>query len=347
MLVAPQDGTARVVRMTAAGPQKTLPAVGLPGAVRLIQPAVSALALSPDGRRLAICIRQLAAGDLGDQSPTFVGVNVWNVATDQLEAFVPLNGSPSDAIFTADGSLWTTEAMNNQLRRVDVAGGRVAESLDMNLPGMLLTSEVSKLYPSPDGKRVLLSGFNNRKAVYAYPGWKVEAVLEGPTDCLPVDGDWSADGRSFVAGTRRNEIQIWATGGGADSRPRPDASKSLGKGIRPLFGPGGAVWALTPDRLAFGPCDPTRGPRDRFRSDGAEWTAVSFSPDLSRVAFGDTKGVVTVREVATGAKVGTFDYEPPPGVTPWVGSLLWAPDGSWLAAGRYDGSSSLVRFPKR
>jgi WD40 repeat protein len=337
VLVASGDEAPRVVKMTGGASPVDVPAFDADH-VRSIGRMVSALALSPDGSHLAVCIRNVNGGEIGDGAPRFVGVNLWNVASDRLDGFVALDGSPSCAAFTSDGRLWATEAMNNEMRRVDFAAHGVAETLDLNNPPNQLTSDDARIYPSPDGKHVVVTGFNTSKAVYAYPGWKREAVLEGPTDCLPCEGGWSKDGRSFVAATLENVIKVWpipATGG---ARPR-----NAGTGIAPLFGPDGKVWALTPDAKAFGPSEAEGEARRPFVSGGAAFNEARFSADGTRLALGDCDGTVFIYDVATRKRLHVVEYTPPPEATGSVSCLLWAQDGSWLAVGRFDGSSCIVR----
>jgi WD40 repeat protein len=304
---------------------------------------VSALTLAPDGRRLAICVRQLGAGAIGENNPPFVGINLWDVAKDRLDSFVALDGSPSDATFTSDGRLWATEAMNNELRRVDPGAGGVAETLDLNLPPNLLTSDDARLYPSPDGKRVVVTGFNTSKTLYRYPGWQRETVLEGPVDCLPCEGAWSADSRAFVAGSRDHALRVWSFAGAAGARAR-----NAGSGLAPVFGPDGKAWAITTDAAAFGPSEATGDARRVFVDDAsppAGFDVARFSRGGQRLAIGRADGGVVLFDVASRKTLRTIDYAAPDDVNPSVGSLLWAPDDSWLAIGRYDGSSCIVRFP--
>jgi hypothetical protein len=344
MLVATGDDAPRVVPMTGAGRPVEVPAFH-PGSVHIVQRMVSALTLAPDGQHLAICVRQLAAGAIGENNPPFVGIDLWNVAKDRLESFVALDGSPSDATFTSDGRLWATEAMNNELRRVDAGAGGVAETLDLNLPPNVLTSDDARLYPSPDGKRVVVTGFNTSKTLYRYPGWQRETVLEGPVDCLPCEGAWSADSGAFVAGSRDHALRVWSFAGAAGARAR-----AAGSGLAPVFGPDGKVWAITTDATAFGPSEAEGDARRAFVDDAAPsagFFVARFSHGGQRLALGREDGVVVLFDVASRKALRTIDYHAPDDVDPNVGSLLWAPDDAWLAIGRYDGSSCIVRFPAR
>jgi WD40 repeat protein len=194
----------------------------------------------------------------------------------------------------------------------------------------------------------VIAGFNTSKTVYSYPQWKVETVLQGPTDSLPVECAWSTDGKAFVGATVDDKLLLWtlaSSAAGSASRPESfQLAKPAGEGFGPVFGPDGKVWAVTGDLLAFGPADETGDRRRRFVSDGPTWTVVCFSPDGKRVAIGKEDGGVDILDVASGARLETVHYAAPPDVTPWVGRLLWARDGSWLAAGRLDGSSFLLRM---
>jgi len=298
MLVATGDDAPHIVKMTGGERPIEVPAHA-PGRVYLIQRMVSALKLAPDGRHVAVCVRRMSGGEIGDGGPRFVGINLWNVATDRFDGFVGLDGSPSDAAYTADGRLWASEAMNNEIRRVDFAAHGVVETFDRNDPPNQLTSDDARIYPSPDG-------------------------------------------RSFVAATLEDGIRIWpipATGG---ARPR-----NAGTGVAPIFGPDQKVWALTPDLKAFGPSEAEGEKRRPFVCDAGQFDQARFSPDGTQVALGTTEGKVIVDAVASGKRLQVLEYTPPPESNGSVGCLLWAPEGSWLAIGRCDGSSCIARFETR
>lgn len=337
-LVAEGDDAPRVVKLTTGESPREVPAFD-PLHVHLVQRMVSAIALAPDGAHLAICVRQMSGGEIGDGGPRFVGVHRLDLASDRLDGFVGLDGSPSSAVFTPDGRLWATEAMNNELRRVDFAQRGLVDSLDLNDPPNQLTSDDARLYPSPDGRHVVVTGFNDSKTLYAYPGWKRESVLEGPAECLPCEGAWSADGKEFVAGSRDNALRVWRIGDG-----KATSSRLAGEGIAPTFGPGNKIFALTTDAKAFGPAQAQGDERRLFVSDAATWNEASFSRDGRLLALGRVDGTVTVYDFASRKPLQTVDYTAPPETNPTVSCLVWAPDASWLAIGRFDGSSWLVRF---
>ena len=52
---------------------------------------------------------------------------------------------------------------------------------------------------------------------------------------------------------------------------------------------------------------------------------------------------INIYDVATRKRLHVVEYTPPPEATGSVSCLRWAPDGSWLAVGRFDGSSCIVR----
>jgi WD40 repeat protein len=164
-----------------------------------------------------------------------------------------------------------------------------------------------------------------------------------------VECAWSADGKSFVGATHDDKLLQWSLSGpngsaAGGTTARLQGRKPAGEGFGPVFGPDGKVWALTSDMLAFGPVDGAGDQRRRFASEGLTWNMVRFSPDGKRLAIGVVDGSVRILDVARGEAVETIPYESPPDVTPWIGCLLWAPDGTWLAAGRLDGSSFLLRL---
>ena len=335
-MVVDAGGPPRVTGLTeGAGPEY----VPSPGgtSLRSLARAVANIVLSPDGRRLAIGLVDLGGGGLGEHSADFVSVVVYDLATGQVSGKVPLDGIPSDLAWFADGTLWALESMNNDVRRVDLEKGTVADrrSLCLN-ENVLMSNQMSRLAASPDGKLAIVTGYDRRITVYEMPGWKRLRSLDS-AGAPPTEGAWSPDGKAWLASDGEpSEVLRWEVATGE--------LKRLGPGAAPVEAADGRVWAFTADRAAFGPLDPQQGEaRDAFRPDGPKFARAALSPDGRFAALGRADGSVIVFDLAARAEFARFGHEGAKDRYNAVSCLTWAPDSSWLAVGRYDGSSELLR----
>lgn len=334
-LVADGGGPPRVTELTGGSAPEAMP---LPGERHLdMSRAVSAVRLSPDGTRIAIAIRNLNGGGLAEYSAPFVGVHVFDLQAGKMTASVRLDGDLSDIAWFGEDSLWATEGMNNEIRRLDLAKGEVAEKRSLSPdPQILRSTNTSRIVASPDRRRAISTGFDHSINVYEMPGWKRLRTLEGPRSGTPTDGTWTADGKRWLAANSAGEVVAWDVESGKRT--------VLGKGRFPVEGPGGRVWAFTEDLQAFGPLEPGKDEkRDQFGTAGTIFPAAAFSPDGRFLALGLNDGAVEVKEVKTGAAFAKFGHKAPQGATAYVTALEWGKEGSWVAVGRADGSSALLR----
>lgn len=333
-LIADGSGPPRVTGLTeGSGPEP------LPSSQHLdCSRAVAAIRLSPDGDRLAIAIHNLNGGGLAEYSAPFVGVHVYDLRTGRMTASVKLDGDLSDIAWFADGSLWATEGLNNEVRRVDLEKGEVAESRSlMPDPQVHRGTNTDRIVPSPDRRLAVATGFNGCIDVYEMPGWKRLRTLDGPRSGVLTHGTWSADGKRWLSSTPEGKVVAWDVATGERS--------VLGEGHFPVVGPGGRIWAYTADKAAFGPVEPAEGEKRDAIAAGCTWfAAAAFSPDGRFLAVGNDKGTVAVLDVKTGAEFAKFGHVPAKGAaTAYVTALEWSRDSAWVAAGRADGSSDLLR----
>lgn len=327
----------RVTTITESAPPEDAPVPGKTE-VRIVRRGVSNIVLSPDGKRLAVGMVNLGGGGLGTSSADFVAVHLYDIATGRVTGKVPLDGSPSDIAWLPDGTLWALEAMNTTVRRLDLEKNEVAETRSLvKDPTVRSFNTSARLSASPDKVHLVLSGFNQEIAVYDARDWKRLRALDGAGKRLPLDGAWSRDGKSWMAASGEpSEVLRWDIETGA--------MKRLGNGRAPVEGPDGRVWALTADGKAFGPVEPKQDEKREWATAPASKFAVArFSPDGKYVALGLEDGAVRVLDVASAALFAHLGHTQVKDTSPRVSCLLWSPDSTWVAVGRFDGSSEILR----
>ncbi len=335
-LPAPADEK-RVTPITESAPPEDAP---MPGGtkVRLIRRGVSNIVLSPDGKRLAVGLVDLGGGGFGASSAEFVAVHLYDLASGRVTAKIPLDGLPSDIAWLPDGTLWALEAMNTKVRRLDLEKKEVAETRvlarDNHVMSMNFSARVSV---SPDKLHLVVAGFDREIAVYDAKDWKRIRSLDGAGKPLPLDGTWSKDGKAWMtAAGEPAEVLRWDIETGA--------MKRLGKGRAPVEGPDGRLWALTEDAKSFGPVEPKQEEkREWATAQNSKFLLARFSPDGKYVALGLEDGSVKVFDVASAALFAHLGHTQIKDTSPRVSCLLWAPDSTWVAVGRLDGSSEILR----
>ncbi len=306
--------------------------------VRLVRRGVSNIVLSPDGKRLAVGLVDLGGGGFGTSSSEFVAVHLYDLATGRVTAKIPVDGLPSDIAWLPDGTLWALEAMNNNVRRLDLEKKEVAETRSLvKDPTVRSLNFGARLSVSPNKVHLVLAGFNGEIAVYEAKDWKRLRALDGAGKQLPLDGAWSKDGKAWMTSSGEpSEVLRWDIETGA--------MKRLGNGRAPVEGPDGRVWALTADGKAFGPVEPKQDEkREWVTATASKFVLARFSPDGKYVAIGLEDGILRVFDVASAALFAHLGHTQLEKTSPRVSCLLWSPDSTWVAVGRLDGSSEILR----
>jgi WD40 repeat protein/predicted Ser/Thr protein kinase len=326
-------------------------------------PTVHALALSPDGTRVA------CGGD--DRV-----VPIWDTATGRQLAECRGHKSKVHAItFSGDGSRLLTASHDGTVRQWDARTGREVEP-----PYDRHTAELFAVVYSPDGQQVASAGADRTVRLWRASGRQDQAVLGGHTgvvsglafsqdgrrlvsasyDLLISAGDgtvrfweaapeatlpvlaghtsyvypvaYSPDGRWIASGGWDGTIRLWdaATGEACATLTHPGIVRALAftpDGTR-LVGGGDLdgellVWDLLTGHI-----------RDRVASD-KRVRSLAVSPDGTRIAAGnyDLKSgwTTTISDGATGQKIGTGEGIP----------FAFSPAGKWLA-GRDAGGKGVV-----
>jgi WD40 repeat protein/predicted Ser/Thr protein kinase len=330
-----------------------------------LHPTIYALALSPDGTRVACG---------GDDAV----VPVWDTRTG--EKLAECRGHKTKVLsvaFRGDGSRLLTASHDGTVRQWewDARTGREVEP-----PYDRHTAEVFAAVYSPDGQRVASAGADRAIRIWSAAGRQDQAVLGGHTgavaalafstdgrrlvsasyDTLNSPGDgtarfweaapeatlpvlaghtsyvypvaYSPDGRWIASGGWDKTVRLWdaATGEECATLPHPGIVAALAftpDGTRLVSG-GDLKGHLLVWDVATGQVR-SRVPSDR------QVRSLAVSPDGARIAAGtiDAAGAWTMRvsDIATGEEVRTGDGVP----------FAFSPDGKWLA-GRDAGGKDVV-----
>jgi WD40 repeat protein len=269
-------------------------------------PAVTALALTPDGR---VTLAGAADGSL----------RRWDVATGREQPAFAAEGEVRRVLVSADGRAVAALTERNELRVWDAAApagpGRAAE------PRATFTDARTAAF-SPDGKLLAVGTGAGAVRLWAVAGGADRAALAGhPGPVLRLS--WTRDGKLLASGGP-DGVRLWDVSAGRERARLPDAQGPLlspdGRWLA-AAAPGGAVklWAVP------GPEVPSEGAALAERA-----TFPAAPSALSDARFGPDSA--------------TFFVRTPEGVRPWglaagaarpalagTGPLELSPDGRWLA----------------
>lgn len=315
---------------------------------------VLALALSPDGRRLAsggrdrtVLVWDLATGqeifrvdgDAGeanalaftpDGTRLVVGaqdatLSIWKVETGDLDRVLCGHLGPIRDLWFQDDVLetlgedgvrrWQTSTSNQVLRHHEEGRLRYVYGVDF----------------APDGRQLASAGWDGTVRISDVDHGTLVRTLDafGPR---PYDVRWSPNGRWVLGG--RDILCLWDV-----REDRAHATRSLSNSLECLdfVGPDGKTAVIGDEKGALHLL------RTEDLEPLASWTEphgalaeLAVSPTGDRVATISANGHVVVRTLPTGEVLWRIHAHHPIHLTANCPGLAWSPDGQWIATGGAD-----------
>jgi WD40 repeat protein len=274
--------------------------------------AILAVAVSPDGRRLAS----------GSDDTT---VKVWDAATGkELFTLRKHDRVVNTVVFSPDGRFLASGSLDGKVHVHDEKG-TFQRTL---LPGV---GEVRTLAYSPDGKLLAIAGASaGIKLFQPLAGRELRPLtgLVGPVRALA----FSPDGKQLAC-TSGNEARVWEVSTGKEKFPLRGSSAALTA----------LAWTRDGTRIAAGSFDQTvrlwSGETGAallaLPGHRAPVTAVAFSPDGQRLVSSSADTTLLVWDLQAGRPVQTLR-----GHTQPVHSVVFSPNGRHVISG---GDDAVVR----
>jgi WD40 repeat protein len=188
---------------------------------------------------------------------------------------------------------------------------------------------------SPDGKLIASGSYDKMVKLWDVATGQEIRNLQDHIDAVFAVA-FSPDGKRLASGSQDRTIKIWDFASGQRLYSLSDASDGL---ISLAYSPSGdQIAAAGYDKTIYvWHLGDTNGNLiQSLIADEDSILALVWSPDGKTIVTSSSDGSIRFRDAATLNPVGVIDHQPD-----WVETLGISPDGTWLAAGRYNGSLSL------
>jgi WD40 repeat protein len=296
------------------------------------------------------------------------------LAIPDIKPQVPVVSPIASLKFSPDGKLLAVGAYR-EVRLIDPSTGKLLTTLSGH------ADYVRSIAFSPDGKRLAAGGGPPQRGgeikVWDTQSHQLLKTMLGDKDCI-YSVAWSPDGKLIASGSYDKMVKLWDVALGREVRNLQDhidavfavafspdgkrlASASQDRTVkiwdvasgRRLYTMGDASDGLTSveyspsgDRIAAAGYDKTiyvwrLGDSDSslvqsLIADEGSILALVWTPNGKTIVTSSSDGSIRFRDAATLNPLRVIDHQPD-----WVQALSISPDGTKLAAGRYNGSLTL------
>ncbi|EJF57233.1 WD40 repeat-like protein, partial [Dichomitus squalens LYAD-421 SS1] len=264
-------------------------------------------------------------------------IRIWDFETQQMGPFVGHSDAVEAVSFSPDGHHVVSGSPDGTIRIWSVDESMSVESpgdVSSEWPDSALTSSVTSLAYSPDGRRIISGSEDGTINVWdADAGKSIGGHLKGHSDFI-TRVRFSPDGTRFVSASLDSTLCVWDS---TTLRPLGELHGNTGWICDVDYSPDGRrivscdriirIWdAETYECLV----------RALVEHEGYV-NCIAWSPDCKRIASGSDDGIVQVWDAETGRAVG----EPFSGHEGCVNSVSWSKDGRHVMSSGRDGT---IRF---
>lgn len=305
----------------------------------------------------------------GEASNTLTPLAIPDIKTQVVEV------SPVASVkFSPDGKLLAVGGYQ-QVRLMNPGSGKVIATLSGH------ADYVRSIAFSPDGKMLAAAGGPPQRwgeiKIWDVQSHQLIKTMQGHRDCI-YSVAWSPDGKLIASGSYDKMVKLWDVASGKELRNLQDHIDAV---FAVAFSPNGKrlasgsqdrtvkIWDVATGQRLYTLSDASDGLTSIAYSPSGEqiaaagydktiyvWSlgdtdgkllqsliadedsilALVWSPDGKTIITSSSDGSIRFRDAATLNPTGVIDHQPD-----WVETLGISPDGTWLAAGRYNGSLSL------